>query len=80
MLSYLRKLPEETPEEGSGQHLANCKRQAEDECESNVNDNKKKKKKRKKAEYVVRDMQPPPLYSALLHFCCYFSESKVKVG
>lgn len=78
MLSYLRKLPEETPEEGSGQHLANCKRQAEDECESNVNDNKKKKKK--KAEYVVRDMQPPPLYSALLLFCGSFSESKVKVG
>lgn len=78
MLSYLRKLPEETPEEGSGQHLANCKRQAEDECESNVNDNKKKKKK--KAEYVVRDMQPPPLYSVLLLFCGSFSESKVKVG
>lgn len=43
MLSYLRTLPEETPEEGSGQHLANCNRQAEDEC---VNGDKKKKKKK----------------------------------
>lgn len=72
MLSYLRKLPEETPEEGSGQHLANCKRQAEDECESNVNDNKRRRRKQSMLWEIC----------SLLHFivlCCSSAVLSVKV-